>query len=120
MNIRSLLSIKSLRCVLLGVGASFVLMLILSFIASLIVHNSSMLDNSLYLCAIIVEAFAVFGGSYVAARLHGSRGLLLGLICGVVIYLLMFLLGNPGEISLVVKFLYCAVMGMAGGFLGIK
>jgi putative membrane protein (TIGR04086 family) len=120
MDIRSCFSLKTIRSVFLGVGASFLLMLILSFLAAIVVYNTKMLETSLYASAIIVEVFAVFGGSYLAARLHGSRGLLIGLACGITVFILMLLFGPSGDISLLLRLLYCAVIGMVGGFLGIK
>lgn len=120
MNIQNLLSIKTARSVFLGIAAAFFIMLILSFIAAIIIYNSKMLDSSLFAAAIVIESLAVFGGGYLAARLNGSRGLVIGLTCGLLVFALMLLFGVDKDISVPLKLLYCSVAGMAGGFLGIK
>ncbi|NLF80423.1 MAG: TIGR04086 family membrane protein [Clostridia bacterium] len=119
-NLRDMVSLKAIKCVLYGVGAALLLMLVLSFFAALIVHIGGMLDRSLYICAILVEIIAVFGGAYLAAHLHGSRGLMMGLACGLLVFVLMLIFGGAGIISPWLKLLYCTIAGMAGGFLGIK
>lgn len=119
-DLRSMIPLKSIKCVLYGIFAALLLMLVLSFIAALVVHIGGMLDRSLYICAILVEILAVFGGAYLAGRMHGRRGLMIGLICGLTVFLLLLIFGGAGQISLWLKLLYCAFAGMAGGFLGIK
>lgn len=112
-------SLKTLKSILIGIGAALVAILALSGIASLIVYLSPMLDSNLMIFAIIIEAIAIFAGAYIAAHLHGSRGLIMGLICAIGIYCLLLLIGT-NAISPLLKLAYCAICGMAGGFFGIK
>ena len=120
MEDRGIFTVQFFKCILIGLAAAIGLILIFSFITSIIIHNSSLLDSALYPAAIIIEVLAVFGGSFIAAKMHGSRGLIIGLICGLLIFVLILFLGDHSQVSIFFKLLYCLFAGMAGGFLGIK
>ncbi len=113
-------SLHTLKSMLIGLGAALLAMLVLSGLISLIVYLTPMMDSNLVAFAIITPAIAIFGGSFLAARIHGSRGLLLGLATGILLFLLMLILGSNVAISPLLKLGYCALCGMAGGFWGIK
>lgn len=113
-------SLQAVKCILIGVGGALAAMLVLSGLMSLIIYLSPLLDSNLFAFAIIIEALAIFGGSFLAARMHGSRGLLIGLITGMVIFLLLLIIGGNIVVSPLLKLSYCLICGITGGILGIR
>ena len=113
-------SLHSFKNILIGTGAAIVGMLLLAFISSLIIYFTNLAESSLPAFAIIITAIAAFGGAFLAARLNGSRGLIMGLICGLLLFVILLLFGSSGGVSIWLQLLCCALPGMAGGFLGIK
>ena len=113
-------SLHTVKSIAIGLAAAVVAILLLSFLSSIIIYNTSLMDSSLLSFAIVIIAVAAFGGGFLAARLNGSRGLITGLVCTLFLFVILLLFGSQGGVSIPIQLLCCCLPGMAGGFLGIK
>lgn len=113
-------SLHTVKGIAIGLGAAIIAMMVLSFISSIVIYNTSLMDNSLLAFAIVIIAISAFGGGFLAARLNGSRGLITGLICALFLFVILLLFRSSNGISIPIQLLCCCLPGMAGGFLGIK
>lgn len=104
-----------------GVVATF---LILSLFAALMTVRDLPHSAVVPMSILGVAAGTILAG-YCCARILRERGLLWGLGCGTVIFLLAFfcelmLLGRPVGILALYKFIIYAASGMIGGVLGVN
>lgn len=104
-----------------GVVATFV---ILSLFAALMTVRDLPHSAVVPMSILGVAAGTILAG-YCCARILRERGLLWGLGCGTVIFLLAFfcelmLLGQPVGILALYKFIIYAASGMIGGVLGVN
>lgn len=104
-----------------GVVATF---LILSIFAALMTVRDLPHSAVVPMSILGVAAGTILAG-YCCARILRERGLLWGLGCGTVIFLLAFfcelmLLGRPVGILALYKFIIYAASGMIGGVLGVN
>ena len=54
-------SLHTLKGIAIGLGAAVIAILVLSFISSIIIYNTSLMDSSLSAFAIVIIAIAAFG-----------------------------------------------------------
>ena len=85
---------KMIKAVILGGISSTCIMAILMCIAAVILTTSALLPYE-YLAYIMlfIEAISVFFGGYIASRVNKSKGLILGLINGGIIFTAITLSG---------------------------
>ena len=100
----------------LGVGAMLLLLVVLSLPAAVVFFTP--LDNSaLPISVLIVEALAGAGGGFAAAKFFHRRGLVIGAVCALIVWLILLLGGGEG-ISPVLSLLALAAGGGCGGLIG--
>ena len=114
-SVNSGMTVRTFISIAMGAGASLLMILLLSFAVSATVYLLPVNDGCLHICAPIIIAVSAFGGGYLSARYHGSRGLILGLICALIVWLIL-LIGGGGDILL--KLACLTLPAMAGGFGG--
>ena len=116
---------KFSRALAVSVGAGVVAtFLILSLFAALMTVRDLPHSAVVPMSILGVAAGTILAG-YCCARILRERGLLWGLGCGTVIFLLAFfcelmLLGQPVGILALYKYIIYAASGMIGGVLGVN
>ena len=53
-------SLHTVKGIAIGLGAAIIAMLVLSFISSIVIYNTSLMDNSLLAFAIVIIAIDVY------------------------------------------------------------
>lgn len=110
--------LSKLWAIMGGVAASLILMLLLSVPAALAVYYSSLSEAILPALALIINSLSLLAGGFLAGRLSGSCGLLLGLVVGVLATALMLLVGDTAETAAALACFLLAAM--IGGVFGVR
>ena len=116
----------AVKGVIIGILASAALTALLSVCAALILGfvNGVPYDLIDYIMAAISGASVLFG-SYIASAVAKSRGLIIGALCGAVMFLLQLAVGmgvNGGDLSILtaIKAAVMLIAGIAGGIKGVN
>ncbi len=117
---------KIIKAIILGVVGSACIIAVLMSITAVILTTSALLPYE-YLAYIMlfIEAISVFFGGYIASRINKSKGLILGLINGVIIFTAITLSGlfTSGEsvtyITLL-KLIAIMIFSILGGIKGVN
>ena len=113
------------RVVALACGAGVALVAAVLFAAALVISSVDFPQSGIAPVAILASVIGCFGAGFLCARMTQSAGLLYGLLCGSIIFLLClvcevaFLGGGLGVLALY-KYAICAISGMIGGVLGVN
>lgn len=113
------------RAVALSVGAGALVTFLILCVFSALMSVRDLPHSAVVPISILaVAAGAVFSG-WCCAKINREKGLLWGLCCGTVLYLLAFfcelmLLGQPIGILALYKYIIYAASGMIGGVLGVN
>lgn len=75
--------------------------------------------------AIIASALGAFSSGYICSRINGERGFVLGLVCGLVIFALLFITGiafvpSGGQSMAFIKLFAILVGAALGGIIGVN
>ncbi len=117
------------RLILLSVGIGVlaaaigtVVAMLLSALLMTFMDVSPVVETAL---AVISAAIGAFGGGFLAARVHGKQGWLMGLVVGGLILVILLTVGlclqNDPSVGLwTVKALVWLLCGMIGGVVGVK
>lgn len=108
------------KSLMLGIVTTLVLILLLSMVSAVIVYYSSIPESSLNVFATIINIIALAAGGYVGSRTARAKGLMHGLIIGVVVVLVLLLSGNNADATSPVTAAYCLLAAIGGGVLGVK
>lgn len=117
--------LENYRVVALSCAAGLVLVAAVLFAAALIISSMDFPQSGIAPLAIGAAAIGCFGAGFLCARMTQSAGLLYGLLCGSILFLLClvceitFLGGDLGVLALY-KYAVCAIAGMIGGVLGVN
>ena len=116
----------AVKGVIIGILASAALTALLSVCAALILGfvNGVPYDLIDYIMAAISGVSVLFG-SYIASAVAKSRGLIIGALCGAVMFLLQLAVGmgvNGGDLSILtaIKAAVMLIAGIAGGIKGVN
>ncbi len=109
-----------IRAVFIGVAATVICMLLLSFLLSAIIYFSPLSESLLPRLAILSNTLSLLFGGWMAGRLAGSRGLLVGMLTSAIILILMLLFGFGEGVAIPLKLVYCLLAGMIGGIFGVR
>ena len=113
----------SWKAIVLGVIASMMgMLIIMCLIACIFLFASAIPYDILPYLMLTADAVGIFFGSYLAAALAGSKGLLTGLCCGAITFLIMLVIGFGNETQSVslLTILHLAVFLVFGTLGGIK
>ena len=114
-----------LKAILFGIAGSVaVTLLLMCMICGMVLISASVPYSMLPYILLIADAGGVFCGGYLAAAINKSRGLILGGIIGVIMFILLICAGlGTGEavgwITLL-KFFVMTVFGILGGIAGVN
>lgn len=117
---------RMLRGVLIGAGISAALCAVLMCIAALILNMvSGMPYGVLSYITLGLQGISVLIGSYIAAAITRSRGLITGLIIGALIFILLTILGfcaknNSVGIMTLLRAVVLLLLGALGGIRGVN
>jgi len=111
----------------IGIGLSFgiAVSLLLMTICAIVMAAKGMPDIGVIIFSIVATVFGGFISGFIASRLAGEKGLLLGLCCGLVILVIMMISSglvvkqNFG-IMAVVKGILVLLISVLGGILGVN
>ncbi|MDD2497919.1 MAG: TIGR04086 family membrane protein [Desulfitobacteriaceae bacterium] len=126
MGLRDKLTIMqevSMGSVIRGLVISYVLIIILSLILSLIFYLSPLSELWMKPFGVVTAALALFCGGYGAGRSAGTKGLYHGLFVGILFILLMAVTSLASGISwssFIVKSAYSLLAAAIGGISGVK
>jgi len=109
---------NKIKAICIGLAASFLGMLLLSLLLSLIVYISPLSDLHLDKLAVLIEGVALLLGGFIVGMYAREKGLVLGLITALLVSLLLFLL-NGGSGLLGIKIIVSLLAGGIGGILGV-
>ncbi|MGI5891951.1 MAG: TIGR04086 family membrane protein [Bacillota bacterium] len=110
-------------CSLWGIIAAIIIILVTSFIMSCVIFYTSLPESFMRPAVIIISVFALFMGGFIAGRKAQNRGLLHGLLVGlvfVVILLLLTLAQGGSWSSFGIHSAYCLLASVIGGICGVK
>lgn len=113
------------RAVALSVGAGALVTFFMLCAFALLMSVRDLPHSAVSPMSILAVAAGTILAGYCCARILRERGLLWGLCCGTVFFLLAFfcelmLLGQPVGILALYKFIIYAASGMIGGVLGVN
>lgn len=112
-----------LRSAIFGLLYALVIALVLAVVIGLALYATRLSESLLPVLSGLVVAIAVFCGGLKAARLSGSRGLWLGILVGLLFFLVVAAVGWTG-VPLALggagkKLGICLLGGVMGGIAGI-
>ena len=116
----------SWKAIVVGVIASMIgMLIIMCLIACIFLFTPSIPYDILPYLMLIADAVGIFFGSFLAAALSGQKGLLTGLCCGTITFLIMLIIGFGNEtqsISLltVLHLTIFLIFGTLGGIKGVN
>lgn len=111
-----------------GIGSSVslgVILLTLCLITGVLMMLPGIPFDALPYLTLIADAAGAFLGGYLTARIAGSRGLIVGLLCGLCVFLCLTVIGfctgsfRFGAITLI-RLAVLAVFGILGGIKGVN
>lgn len=109
--------------VLWGLLLSYCLIILLSFLFSLVFYFTPLSELWMQPLAVVITAGALFAGGYKTARRAGSKGLFHGLIMGAVFLLITLVISLGDTFSwsgFGAKSLYGMLAAAIGGVSGVK
>ena len=119
-------NMKSLiRPIGLGVGSGLVLCFILLFIFSFFMSKMDIADSLISPITIAITVITGFVAGFVCARITRKNGLLLGAICAVILFAVLWLLSllflkeGTGLLG-IIKCILLLVSGCLGGVMGVN
>lgn len=113
----------SLRPVLRGLIVTYLAIIIMTLIFSLIFYLTPLSESWMSTLGVIIATLALFCGGYTAGRRAGTRGLLHGLFVGVFFLILLIISSAAQGIAwstLIIKIIYSLLAAAIGGISGIK
>ncbi len=113
------------KAILIGTAVSLaVTLLVMCVICGVISFASSVPYQILPYLMLAADAIGVFCGAYCCAAIQKSKGLILGLVCGFLVFIILFIAGlSTGEtigILTLLRFIVLAVFGILGGIKGVN
>ena len=115
-----------IKAIVFGVLSSVATIVVLMSILSAVLNFSGLLPYEyLQYILLAVDAIGVLFGSYIAARISKSQGLILGLINGAIVFIALLICGfcvNSGTITLItlLKALVILLFSSFGGVKGVN
>lgn len=114
----------NLTAVFKGVLVTIAICLLLSIMAGVFYHVTTVSEETLLLSTVSIIVISVLNGSLVAGKVAGNKGLYNGLAVGLVFFLAVWLFSGlilPGQsiLNIIYKFLLTLPAGAVGGIIGV-
>lgn len=116
-------NLKPVKAVSIGTAASLaVIVIVLCVITGVMMMLPSIPTAALPYIVLVADAVGVLIGGYITAAIAGSKGLILGLICGICVFLILLIIGQlSGNTAIgTVTFIRLGVLALFGILGGIK
>jgi len=116
----------SWKAIIVGVIASMMgMLIIMCLIAGVLLFASAIPYEILPYLMLVADAVGVFFGSYLAAALAGSKGLITGLCSGAITFLIMLIIGfgnNAQSVTIltILHLMVFLIFGILGGIKGVN
>lgn len=117
---------KNIKGILIGIFVSEIILTVLLSILAMIMSSSGILDDTILEIALtFICGVCTFFGSFVCSKIIGEKGLVNGIICSVIFFLILMFSGviitesNFTSFS-VFKIVASVVFGIIGGILGVS
>lgn len=105
-----------------GVGVAATMLLIIAFAA--VLASVDLPESSPVIIASVCIGLGALLGGFVSAKRNGHSGLLCGLLCGAVVFLLFafvaLIIGSDIGITFIIRLLVALLFGGIGGIMGIN
>ncbi len=116
---------KMVRAVAVGAATGTVVCLLLLLIMAAIVSAQDIPQAATVPMAVVAAAIGTFSGGFICARIAREKGLLLGLLCGALLYLMILLAGtiwfrDSHSAYVFVKLAILVGCGGIGGVVGVN
>lgn len=117
---------KPVKAVIIGSAASLVIILvILCLMTGVLLILPTIPKAALPYLVLAADAIGVLVGGYLSAALAGSKGLILGLLCGICVFLCQLVIGlltfdASFDLITFIRLGVMAVCGMLGGIKGVN
>ncbi len=116
--------VKRIKVSLISVGAGLLISVIFLALFSVLVSNISMPHSLFTLFSSVALVIGALTSGLISGAVYKRQGILHGLIGGLLLYAVMFLVALlvSGQIGVVAvfKLVICAVSGIAGGIIGVN
>ncbi len=117
--------VKMVRAVTIGAAAGTVICLLLLLIMAAIIAAQDIPKAAVVPMAVVAAAIGTFAGGFICARIAREKGLLLGLLCGALLYLMILLAGtiwfrDAHSAYVFIKLAILVGCGGAGGIVGVN
>ena len=114
-----------IKLILIGTAIAIAVTLVLMCIICIVMQFTSALPYPLLpYILLIADAGGVFCGAYFIGAINKSSGLMLGVLCAIIMFVLLLIAGlSTGEtvsILTLIKPIVMIVSGMIGGILGVN
>ena len=117
---------KLVKVILIGIFISLVCIAVLTCLSALVISFLPTVPyGGLPYIMLAVEGLGVFPGAYVASAIAKSRGLMIGAICGSIVFLILLAVGmsvSTDSLSVItlIRAVVLIALGIFGGILGVN
>ena len=118
--------IKLLRAIAVGAAVGiFICSIILILLSFVFLKSEHLPTNAAYVILQIAGAFSAFAGSYTAVRIYKEKGLIVGILTSLLIFIIIFVMGllNCTEnisVMSVTKLIAILCAGALGGIISVN
>ena len=113
---------NSLKSIIIGtLSGVFTISLLLLLTSMILTHTLSIPDAVLSTLSMLLASFGTFIGAYISVRIMKSNGLLWGILNGLILFLIVFILGviNHTDLPSIASAIKCMAMVLSGAIGGI-
>lgn len=117
---------KFAKSIIWGTFSGSIICTILLFAAAFLFTKIGYIpDNMMSTVTVIITCIGVFFGGYIAAKISKQKGLLVGFMVGILIFLIItaisvIVIKQPVTLSVLTKAVIIIVTGAIGGLLGVS
>ena len=113
------------KCIALGIIFGLVIIIALCSLFALIMSFTDLPNFIISAISFLIISLACYFSAYFSTQIYRKNGLFQGLMCGLGVFALLFiisLLGHKSQLSTMVfvKLLLCIVFGAIGGIKGVN
>jgi len=109
-----------------GVFVSFISTIVMMLVLAMIMSFMDLSTKSLYVGYVVVTCISIVFGSIYSAKRNGSKGWLVGLLVGILYYILIGIISSIATGSMALglfdfyRFIFAVAIGLLSGMLGIN
>ncbi len=113
------------KCITLGIIFGLIIIIVLCTLFALIMTFADLPDFIISAISFLIISLACYFSAFISTRICRKNGLFQGFICGLGIFVLLFiisLLGHKAQLTamIFIKFILCIFSGVIGGIKGVN